>query len=149
MVSHRSWLVSYFFSFILNIFTIVPSKSLNFLTFSLLLIPVHCLFHMLNFFVIHLGNFYIFTFLYIMVMFFSTSKALRIFTTAVLTFFFLDSYAPVPFSPSFGSVSIDWVILIGLGLYLLLLGLPTNFLMEVRHCEFYIIVCWILWYIFK
>ena len=50
MVSHRSWLVSYFFSFILNIFTIVPSKSLNFLLFSLLLIPVHCSFHMLNFF---------------------------------------------------------------------------------------------------
>ena len=49
MVSHRSRLVSYFFSFILNIFTIVPSKSLNFLTFSLLLIPVHCSFHMLNF----------------------------------------------------------------------------------------------------
>ena len=67
-----------FSSFILNIFIIVPSKSLNFLKFSLLLIPVHCSFHMLVFFfflVIHLGNFYIFTFLYIMVMLFFISLA--------------------------------------------------------------------------
>ena len=68
-----------FSSFILNIFIIVPSKSLNYLKFSLLLILVHCSFHMLVFFffflVIHLGNFYIFTFLYMMVMLFFISLA--------------------------------------------------------------------------